>query len=342
MDSDGSSIITRTKPTKPMTSLLKQAENAVLKQLTKAIDGHQAKTRYCCGGSIPVAVYASAKSDPSISSTPVVLRWDDPTEKDVSRRLRLPIAKGALKSFVSTLENLRILDVVAQTLLPGTEADFLKDRIEHRGVTAVLDHLRILSAPASTNNIHLPTPKDFPYLGKLLVSLPTAHHGGHWQISNAGHSTLFGWDCSKSSGIHWAAYISERVGTALHNHVFADPARFPLYEGVKQMLEHPGFMKEGGVLGFYCQYPYSHTKSGTSFSILYTLQGVDMVIETVFRSIGLKTYLRPVLDLSPLDDVDQLEYDMKEDLYNDNPFTIIQTALDIGIWDRESIPDFPS
>jgi hypothetical protein len=39
--------------------------------------------------------------------------------------------------------------------------------------------------------------------------------------------------------------VTERVGGVLQNPVLAESSHFPLYDGVRKMLEHPGFMKEG-------------------------------------------------------------------------------------------------
>lgn len=40
-------------------------------------------------------------------------------------------------------------------------------------------------------------------------------------------------------------FLTHRVGDALRDNSTSDPALFPLYAGVKEMLEHPGFMKKG-------------------------------------------------------------------------------------------------
>jgi hypothetical protein len=39
--------------------------------------------------------------------------------------------------------------------------------------------------------------------------------------------------------------VTERVGGVLQNPVLAESSWFPLYEGVREILEHPGFMREG-------------------------------------------------------------------------------------------------
>lgn len=73
MDSDGMGSRSY-KPKKPTASLLKQAENGVLKQLTKAIDGHRVTARYCCGGRVSIVTSAAAKAKNNIASPQIVLR----------------------------------------------------------------------------------------------------------------------------------------------------------------------------------------------------------------------------------------------------------------------------
>jgi hypothetical protein len=80
----------------------------------------------------------------------------------------------------------------------------------------------------------------------------------------------------------------------------------------------------GGKLGFYCRYPYSHTRENTANSIPYALQGVDLVIYNVFSSLGLELEVRPLLDISILDDMDELEYEGERDYYESDPLDFLE------------------
>lgn len=88
-------------------------------------------------------------------------------------------------------------------------------------------------------------------------------------MSHKGHSTFFDWSNTKSNAIHWAAfysdcehevlavktghrvtitynlYVTEQIGGIIQLYPTADAALFPLYEGAKQVLGQPGFMKDG-------------------------------------------------------------------------------------------------
>ena len=92
------------------------------------------------------------------------------------------------------------------------------------------------------------------------------------RVSHKGHEALFDWSNLGEAAIKWAAfysdcehevlevksghritltynlYISENVGGILQRYPTVDPTLYPLYEGAKQMLEQPGFMKEGTLM----------------------------------------------------------------------------------------------
>jgi len=93
--------------------------------------------------------------------------------------------------------------------------------------------------------------------------------GGQLEISNGDHSTLFDWSSSKPTDIQWAAFVSgcehkmypmqggnqiilvynlrvtEKIGSVLQNPALGNSSCLPLYEGVRKLLEFPGFMKQG-------------------------------------------------------------------------------------------------
>jgi len=62
------------------------------------------------------------------------------------------------------------------------------------------------------------------------------------------------------------------------------------------MLDSPAFMKKGGTLGFHCAHQYAHTNNTANKRLPHALKGIDVVIFTIFKSLGLKTEVRPVLD----------------------------------------------
>lgn len=93
--------------------------------------------------------------------------------------------------------------------------------------------------------------------------------GGQLTVSHKGHKTTFDWSNSDSKAIKWAAfysdcehevlevksghritltynlYVTEHIGGVLQRYPTVDPTLYPLYEGVKAMLEQNGFMQDG-------------------------------------------------------------------------------------------------
>lgn len=91
-------------------------------------------------------------------------------------------------------------------------------------------------------------------------------------MSHKGHETIFDWSNDNSKVVQWAAfysdcehevlevksghritltynlYVSEHIGGVLQRFPTADPSLYPLFEGVKQMLDNPAFMTEGMVV----------------------------------------------------------------------------------------------
>jgi hypothetical protein len=74
------------------------------------------------------------------------------------------------------------------------------------------------------------------------------------------------------------------------------------------------------MLGFYCRYPYYHTASNTSNAMPYALKGVDLVAHNVFSSLGLKVKVRPLLDQSTLDGMEEFEYELESENYAVEPW----------------------
>ncbi|TVY39200.1 hypothetical protein LSUB1_G003079 [Lachnellula subtilissima] len=238
-----------------------------------------------------------------------------------------------------------IVDAVAQALLPGIARPEGIDKVDnganaqHWGVVAELYKLNVYSAPSDKFKPHVDTPRGFTQFGSLVVSLPNPHGGGILRVAHKGVERFFDLgsnDSKTSSTIHWAAfysdcehevlpvtsghritltyqlYVSEHLGGVV-NPTFptADPKLYPLYQSLKEMLESPAFMKKGGMLGFHCAHQYAHTNNTANQRLPHALKGIDVVIFTIFRSLGLKTQVRPVLDQ---------EFNEGERDYNDAEF----------------------
>lgn len=66
----------------------------------------------------------------------------------------------------------------------------------------------------------------------------------------------------------------------------------PFYKELKTALDHPHFLRDGGVLAFFCQYSYTFEEVK---STLYHLKGSDGTFLMVSKSLGLKTEVVPII-----------------------------------------------
>lgn len=238
-----------------------------------------------------------------------------------------------------------IVDAVAQALLPGIARpngpNYDGDNIspDHWGVVAELYKLNVYSAPSDKFKPHVDTPRGFTQFGSLVVCLPNLHSGGHLRIAHKGVERFFdlGSD-STSSNIQWAAfysdcehevlpvtsghrvtltyqlYVSEHIGGPLsQGFPTVDPKLYPLYDSVKSLLSSPAFMKQGGTLGWHCTHQYAHTNGTANQRLPHALKGIDVVLFTIFRALGLKIHLKPVLDEEFSEEEDQHNWERKED-----------------------------
>ncbi|PVH88935.1 hypothetical protein DL98DRAFT_648248 [Cadophora sp. DSE1049] len=196
-----------------------------------------------------------------------------------------------------------ILDAISQILLPSWENKFLSRFPEHQGVR--VDNCRLhVSTIEAVSDIQAGSSDRL--LGQLMVCLKSSFEGGELTVSSDGHESVFGWN---SSALEWIAFtrdcdfefaevtkgtqvflvydllVTKRVGYGALSGI--DPKLLPLYQGVRDMLADPGFMKTGGTLGYYCRYPYSHTDSRLSKHLPRALRGVDMVVYTVFKWVSI-------------------------------------------------------
>jgi hypothetical protein len=140
---------------------------------------------------------------------------------------------------------------------------------------AELYKLNVYSAPNGKFKPHVDTPRSEDQIGSLVISLPSAHQGGHLIVNNTGatsQSVVFDWsttDDTAPAEIKWAAFYSDcehevhevtsghRVtltynlflARGLGHLAGASPAlnstQLPLYEGLQTALGNPGFLRRG-------------------------------------------------------------------------------------------------
>lgn len=119
------------------------------------------------------------------------------------------------------------------------------------------------------------TPRSEDQIGSLVVSLPSAHEGGQLSVNNGGtmdQRVVFDWsnaDSTEPAKIKWAAFYSDcahEVHEVTSGHRITltynlfltcgaghlaeapsalDSTQLPLYEGLRDALDNPGFFRRG-------------------------------------------------------------------------------------------------
>ena len=168
---------------------------------------------------------------------------------------------------------------------------------------------------------HVDTPRSKEMFGSLVVCLPSVFTGGELVTRHQGHEVKFNWS-SLPTATHWAAFFSDvehEVYPVTSGHRITltfnlyhvqppQPATFsvdvsatPLYKTMSAALHNPHFMREGGTLGFFCEYKYVETTASGKVAWDSSqgkdpnfLKGGDMVIYQVAKSFGLSVSINPV------------------------------------------------
>ena len=191
------------------------------------------------------------------------------------------------------------------------------------------------SGPRGLFKPHVDTPRGETQFASLVVCLPSVHEGGALVLRHNRHSIEFDWSGTAPDKIQWAAFYSDcehevlplvsgcRI-TLTYNLYYqitqpqpghALPLSLdsvPVYHDLRTALRTGGFMHTGGILGFYCNHAYPHSNVALRKGLPMALKGVDLLIYTVCRSLGLVTKARPILEhyWNP-------EHEYDEDIYAD-------------------------
>ena len=85
-------------------------------------------------------------------------------------------------------------------------------------------------------------------------------------------------------------------------------------------------MKNGGILGFHCTHQYAHTNGTANRRLPHALKGIDVVLYSVFRSLGMKVHVRPVLEEEFSEEENVEKRWMQADEYVSQRHTITRAA----------------
>jgi hypothetical protein len=170
---------------------------------------------------------------------------------------------------------------------------------------------------------HKDTPRGADMLGTLVVCLPVPFSGGELEVTHDGVTKTFAWSNGRRSGptsgeLAWAAFFGDvdhevkkiwsghrvtltwllRRGAGLPRTVREAPGD-PFSEALSAALGDPGFMANGGVIGFRCEHLYAESPGFVrdippldARSVL-KLKGRDQQLATTALSAGLGVALKP-------------------------------------------------
>jgi len=130
---------------------------------------------------------------------------------------------------------------------------------------------QIYSGPSGRFHPHVDTPRGEGQFGSLVVCLPSPHSGGELLVRHEGTTVEYNWSTANASTncIQWAAfysdcehevlevtsghrltltynlYIREHDGGAFGRTLTMSLEQLPLHGVVKELLDQPGFLREG-------------------------------------------------------------------------------------------------
>ncbi|KAL4884962.1 hypothetical protein BJY04DRAFT_214846 [Aspergillus karnatakaensis] len=202
-----------------------------------------------------------------------------------------------------------ILENVGQVLLPSISRDISNKRT------------KVYSGPSGHFRKHVDTPRSDTQIGSLVVCLPSLFKGGKLNVEHHGQKVEFDWSTKSGTAIQWAAfysdceheietitegdriiltynlYVTEPVGGAIASPTaIVDPKTLPMYGWMKNLLTKKDFLRDGGVLGIFCSHAYPHTSNLAQSHLLRSLKGADLVLYSVFKSLGVEVEVLPVLE----------------------------------------------
>ena len=198
-------------------------------------------------------------------------------------------------------------------------------------ICAELYKMNIYTGPTGCFKSHIDTPRAGNMFGSLVVCLPSQFTGGALVTRyNKQQVVVYDWSSSAKEPIQWAAFYSDveheilpvtegyRITSTYNLYHYAscypavDVTTSPFYNNLKSALEHPHFLREGGVLGFACQHAYVFEEEvGKSETSL--LKGSDRTVLLAAKSLGLYIEVSPILS----DDDKNLYYNKRGFSYSD-------------------------
>ncbi|PLB36863.1 2OG-Fe(II) oxygenase [Aspergillus candidus] len=218
-----------------------------------------------------------------------------------------------------------IIESVEKILLPNVGTN-IKDLVHCRKLTWELYKLNVYSGPSGIFQKHVDTPRAENQIASLVVCLPSPFKGGQLSVRHNNREVEFDWSSRSSSSIQWAAFytdceheikqITEGERITLTYNIYAtdasgdsnvspnnnaiNPETLAPYRFLRNLIQQPSFMKEGGVIGFYSSHAYPHASEVAKTQLPSALKGSDIILYSIFKSLGMNVDVLPILDVDPI------------------------------------------
>ena len=176
--------------------------------------------------------------------------------------------------------------------------------------------LNLYTGPGGHIKSHIDTPCSEDMFGSLVVCLPTQFTGGSLVTRHGGKEVVFDWSSSPNEPlkvIHWAAFFSDveheillvtgghRLTLTYNLYSVKErpnviPACSPFYRALKEALNTPDFMHDGGYLGFNCRHVYAFGTLNKKEILSHVLKGADYVVLSTAKLLGLNVTVKPIVE----------------------------------------------
>ena len=155
-------------------------------------------------------------------------------------------------------------------------------------------------------------------IGTLIVCLPSQFVGGNLAVYHSDQKVEFKWSSAslelQDKAIHWAAIfngakfevlpVTSGFCLTFTYKIYMSKERLPVippgnpfYQSLDNALHTPHFMRDGGHLGFSCNYEYANFLYMNDDELLPSLlKGTDYMVCSVAKSLGLHVTIRPVVE----------------------------------------------
>ncbi|PLN86495.1 hypothetical protein BDW42DRAFT_158595 [Aspergillus taichungensis] len=217
-----------------------------------------------------------------------------------------------------------IIESVEKILLPNIGIN-VNSPLHRRKLTWELYKLNVYSGPSGVFQKHVDTPRAANQIASLVVCLPCSFKGGILHVQHNNREVEFDWSSHSPCSIQWAAFYTdceheikqitegERITLTYNlyatdavgdvdvplNSTVISPETLAPYRFLRSLVQEPSFMKEGGVIGFYCSHAYPHSSALAKIQLPSALKGSDIILYSIFKSLGMEVDVLPILDIDP-------------------------------------------